>query len=277
MRRLAKAIFFLGFILILGAALMAFETSMTEDKRTASRDSINTWLDEKNEEYEQAREDGCRRRCGGLGSLSRVIISFRDGIFLSLPFDAKTTLPDAPAGWQKSDYSLSKAEVFLDHKLVRSLLSATTEDRILTQLERIVEKPKAGAIAFYTQGEKTILLAIKVSRTGIRDAMNEKKHKYKSGLEPYAEMDGLTLFKRPQVSHNWRTDTDTPVDYQRFLLDLHGQVEIRVIANAPHEDIRAFLSTLDLPTIVKNLPYIPTRYTPGTGVFLDAKYSQSEE
>lgn len=78
MRRLAQAIFFLGFFLILGAALIAFETYISEDKRSASRDNINTWLDEKNAEYEQAREDGCRRRCGALGSLSRVIISFRD-------------------------------------------------------------------------------------------------------------------------------------------------------------------------------------------------------
>lgn len=66
---------------------MALETYMTDDRKAATRDALNARLDEGAEQYERRRKDGCIRRCGRLASLSHAIVTLRDGIFLSLPFD----------------------------------------------------------------------------------------------------------------------------------------------------------------------------------------------
>ncbi|WP_170336356.1 hypothetical protein [Ruegeria arenilitoris] len=276
MRILAGVVFTLGAILMIGAALMAFDTYMTDDRRTAARDALNAQLDEGAAEYEKSREDGCRRRCGGLGSLSHLIVNIRDGIFLSLPFDPSEVFPATQPGWTMTGFSIEALEPMLGQPKTNGRIGTTSEHDLWSDLNRVTKQAKSGAVRVYRQGDKTIALGIKIYREGLHAARDGEKFRLRKTTKPFAEIDGVLVRKHPQFSYSMVTRDYTPTDYQLLSIYMDGQVEITVVSDASNEELEAFFSAFDLTPIVENLPKAPSNYAPGKGVIIYESRAEGE-
>ena len=96
MSRLTGFIFILGVLLIGASGMLAIDAYMNDDRKAAVRAELNDQLDESAARYEARKEDGCRRRCGFVGSMANLVTDLRDGIFKGLPFDPEEVLPEPP-------------------------------------------------------------------------------------------------------------------------------------------------------------------------------------
>lgn len=268
MRKLAGIIFTLGAILMIGATFMAFDTYMTDDRRSAARAAINAKLDAGAEHYENRHEDGCVRRCSRQWALSHFIVSLRDGIFYSLPFEPAQVFPAASPGWVVTAFNFDALEAMLGRPAKSGIHSHTTEHRVLSALKRVTKEPKSGDVRIYQKDGTTVALGIKIYRKGLHAAKDGEKFRLRKRTEPFAEINGVMVHKHSQFSYDSKTRDYTPVRYQHLSIYMDGQVEITIVTDATNDELKEFLSRLDLNPIVAGLPKAPSGYVNGKGVLI---------
>jgi len=282
MNRVTGLLFLLGVMLVAGAGMMAIDTYMTEDRKTAVRAGINDQIDAGAERYEDRRENGCSRRCGFFGSMAHLVAGLRDGVFAQLPFDPETALPHGPDGWERGAYDLSLTETIVGHKLYRTQIVSATHNQLLMRFDKVGRAAQSGAVRIYRKGDTLLAVALEISREGLRKPGANKHLDTRFGRsKPTAILtDGMAFSVHPQTSTDPLHNTTTRVDYRHYSIDLDGQARIDVIArgtgDASAADIQAFLSGFDLAPIVENLPRRPAGYQPNTDPVLVTQADQAE-
>ncbi|SDX30076.1 hypothetical protein SAMN05444358_104207 [Ruegeria halocynthiae] len=276
MRVVAGIVFTLGAILMVGATLLAFDTYMTDERKSASRAALNAQLDASADQYEKRHEDGCVRRCGRQGALAHFIVNLRDGIFFSLPFEPARVFPAAIPGWTETSFDIGALEEMLGKPAKSGVHSHTTEHRVLSALKRVTKEPKSGDVRIYRKDGRTIAIGIKIYRKGLHAAKDGKKFRLKKSTEHFAEIDGVLIHKHSQFSYDSKTRDYTAVKYQNLSIYLDGQVEVTIVSDATNEELQAFLSEFDMNPIIADLPKAPASYSPGKGVIIYESIEQDQ-
>lgn len=267
MRAFAKFIAVLGFIILIGAGMMAFDDFMTDDRRAAVNDEINSQLDAGSERYEERREEGCRRNCGFFGTVSNMIVSMRDGMFLSLPFEPAAVMPPAPEGWTARPYDLAVLEGIVGRTLWQTAVVDDTENEVLKDFERINNATKTGFVQIYRSGDKAIVFGVMMIPNGLRAAKDGENRTARVVPMPFATIDGVPVRRLEQRGTRAIPFEEYDVAYHRFAMDLDGQATISVLASASTEleDITVFLSDFAVAPLVRDMPAIPDTYVAGAG------------
>lgn len=277
MRFLAFFIAVLGFLIVLGAVMMAFDSYITDERRAAVQDGITARLDENAADFEQSRADGCRRRCGFFDTLSHAIVGARDGVFLSLPFEPRAVLPPAPAGWTATAFDLATVEQIIGRTFQRTAIITPTDNRLLGYLDDAAALRTAGAVQIYSKDETYVVVSVVISQDGLRDA-KKSRHRLSNPVEtPFVTLSGLPVLEHPQVSVDPLRDTETPVDYRHFTMDIDAQVDIKLIAQASDEDVQTILAALDMARIAGDLPAVPAAFDATAGLMIPAPVATDED
>lgn len=255
MRRLAMGLATLGGILMLGTAMLAFDAYMSGDRKAYVRAEIDAGLEAKAEQYDE-RGLACRRKCM-FGGFSELYVTFRDGMFSSVPFQAAELIPNAPADWIKEDYTLLSAETLFGREIRETLSPAETNNKHLLHLHKAADSGSGTAVQMYRSGDDIMAIIIDVHRDAIRKAKDGDIQRDSSQADIFAHLYGLPVRTFKKISHDWRDGSNTPVDYQRFEINLDRQVKITIYALADQGDVIALLNNLDMVHIVDGLPSAP--------------------
>ena len=270
MKKIAVFILFVGIVLVGGSAMVAFDSYMNDDRKSAIAEGINAQLDENSARYEESREQGCGRRrsgnCGILDSFSNLIVELRDGIFLSSPFDPDTVIVETGTNWTLLPYDLETVENIVGHNIERTPIHTPTSNQLLVYFDQVANLRISGSVKIYTQDEGTIVMAIKVLKDGIRAGNDNIAPKAALVPSPFVTIDGIPVQDHPQTSDNGIHPGTTPVDYRHFSMDFDGQVEVTILALADDAVVAEFLSGFDISYIVEGLPQVPANYSPGLGM-----------
>ena len=266
MRRLLGIVFLSGMALVMIAGFMAVDHVMNDDRKTAVRAQINQQLDAGAEAYEERRDEGCRRRCGFIASISHMVVGLRDGIFKSLPFDPQNVFPPAPEGWRVAAYDLPAVEAIVGAKLVRTPLSSPTDNKLLAYFDDTAGAAETAAVRLFYGPEAVIAMAIAMSRKGLEDPAYRRKLRRGKALPTGITVSGMVLTAYPQISFEAFGDKTTRVPYRHYALTLDGQVAIDLLTRAEVQEVETLLAGFDLAPIVANLPRPPAGYNKSAAV-----------
>lgn len=259
MKKLAYFFAAIGCLIVTITAMLAIDTYMTDARKTAVRGDINAALDEGANLFEDERASGCIRHCAG--GTSHLLVSLRDGLFLSRPFDPNAALPAAPDGWTRAPYSLAAAETIMGREIRRTALSSPTDNELLQDIDRIATKGSYSAAQIYRHGTSQIAMGIAIDRDAIRKAKDGEIIQDDETANVFTSLTGIPVRLHKQTSYDWRTSEYTPVAYQHLTMDLDGQVTVLILALVEdHDDILTLLSAFDVSAIVETLPHIPQSY-----------------
>ncbi len=267
MKKIAFFIALFGILLLTAAGMLAFDDYLTEDRKEAVLDEVNAQIDSGAAAYEDRREAGCRRRCGAFATMAGAVADLRDGIFLSIPFNAATALPPAPPGWAATDYDLAAVEGIVGVQLQRSALFVSTQNSLLRQFDDTATARSVGAAEVYTQGEKTIALSIMIHRNALRSAKEGGGSAAPHISAPVFRLDGLAVHRDSQIAYEGINSVKSVVTYQHYEMNLDNQITITILSRAAVSDVAALLAELDLGMMIADLPRRPTGYSPGAGLF----------
>ncbi|QFT57367.1 hypothetical protein FIU94_00910 [Sulfitobacter sp. THAF37] len=271
MTRLMGIFFLTGVLLCMGAAMMAIDIYMTDDRKTAARASINAQLDEAAASYDERAENGCRRRCGFLATMAKAVTDLRDGIFAGPPFDPETVFAQPPEGWRMAPYDLATVEGIMGHRLNRTPLVSPTYNQLLTRFDDVAKAAQTGAVRLYAKDEARVAIALKITDAGLRGKDAPRTAPPEGVIAPLTATDGLPFRLHPQVSVDLLRDTRIAVGYRHYSMDLDGQVRIDVLATGPTAKVEALLSSFDLEPIIDALPRPPAGYRPDDRVLSVAR------
>ena len=128
----------------------------------------------------------------------------------------------------------------------------------------------------YKNDESYVVLSIVISQDGLRDA-RKFRHRLANPVETsFLSVSGLPVLEHPQVSVDPLSDTETPVDYRHFAIDIDAQVDIKLIARASDEDVQAILAALDMATTAGDLPAVPAAFDITAGLTIPEPVAPEE-
>jgi|GEM_PF-7083499 len=280
MRKLAGFIFIIGIVLIAGAGMFAFDSYMTDDRRSAVHGEINTRLDEGAEQYEQNREEGCRRSgCGFFAGISSMTVAIRDGIFLPRPFDPDTVFVETKGDWIQFPYDLEMVETIVDWEIERTPVRVSTSNRLVQYFDYVASLRRSGSVKIYVQDDNLIAMAVRVLNDGIRAGKSNSAPQAADVPIPFVTIDGLPVRDYPKINEVGvgLGQVISPVDYRHLSMDFDGQVEVTIVALAEDAKIIEFLSGFDVSLIVDGLPQRPAGYTAGVGIVQNTEPPEASE
>lgn len=248
--------------------MVGFDAYMTRERKAEFQDTLNMQLDAGAERYEEAREDGCRRRCGFFASTSNIMVALRDGFFLSTRFKPEDALPLAPDGWIVSNYALSEVEGIVDRQLRRTPVFVSTQNSLLKQFDDIATANGVGSVQIYRHENTVVAVAVRINKNGIRAAKNGEVNLASRVAVPFAVVDGIPLRRHEQEAYQGFGGTPEPVEYHHLSMNLDGQLSIVVLARADEAELGKLVSGFQLSTVIEELPHVPSNYVASAGVVI---------
>ena len=271
MRKLVTFVFALGFIMILGAAIIAIDGYATDERRAAVDAEIYARADA-NEELR-----GRAGRRDFIGRTARIIRDLKQGLFFSVPVELAQVMPPAPEGWVRRDYTATDGEAITGETIVEGLNPPRTT-QLLHAFRNTAEKTgKMSAVATYARGERLVALRLESETDRFRSLKRPDSPEaaqllaavpHPADTPVLAAVDGIPVFQAPQFS----TDVarrPVPVAYRYFTLNIGHLVFGELITNAADADLAAILSGLNVAAFQDALPRPTQHYAAGQGlVFL---------
>lgn len=247
---------------MMGAFMFAFDQYFSGEVKENTRNAINSHLDERAETFAENRDNGncgSRRRSGCSGGISALIVSLRDGIFLSRPFDPELALPETPEGWTAEPYTLAAIEGIVGQQVLEGSVARDSNETRLRKFHRASTTGSTSAARVYRNDDQVIAIAIEISKSGIRAAKKGDPLTMFVGRNPFMYLNGLFVEKHQQNNQDMRGNVE-PVEFQFLTTHLEGQVEIFVLAMATDENIAALLEDIDIEMMLPELPITPSEY-----------------
>lgn len=271
MRKLVTFGFAAGFIMILGAAILAIDGYATDERRAAIDAEIYA-LGDANEEL--SRRAGRR---DVIGRTARIIRDFKNGLFFSAPVDLAALMPPAPEGWARRDYSTADGTAITGETIVDGLNPPKTT-RLLRNFANAAEKTgKMSSVATFVRDDRFVAIRLESETDPYRALKRPDSPEaaqllaavaHPVGTPVLASVDGIPVFQAPQFSTD-SASRPVPVAYRHFMLRFGHLVYGEIITNAADADLAAILSGLNVAAFQEALPRPTQHYAEGQGfVFL---------
>lgn len=176
-----------------------------------------------------------------------------DGMFYEMSDDLEPMLPDAPAGWVRTDWSITQGEALTGETYRKTMVSVSTTNSILADFEEAAQDG-FGAAAVYDTGNGLIALRIMGDTDARRDAGHGKLVHRPSTRDAAFMHDGVPVVRAPKFSNVTRTGKAEPVVYDRFTMDIGGVFEVEMISAASEAAAMELLRLLDAAALERSIP-----------------------
>lgn len=264
MRFVLKLLLGTGFLLVIGAAMLAIDAFATDERRA----SVNSTIEELAEA--NAEKPRHARRRDLIGGFARMYNDLGSGAFYSAPIDMARHAPAAPDGWVVRRYDKRDVEIVLGGS---DFALGSMERKIALRFDHASTLTNVSEVLTFAKDDRLVALRMQTDTDSYRTLQKGTATEVENMLvardvenrSVLATVHGLPLVQEAQFTIDG-AGRRTPVSYRRFSLDVGRAVAVEVITNAADADIVAVLSGLDIPGLQATLPKSTDDYVEAEGL-----------
>ncbi|MEL6736149.1 MAG: hypothetical protein AAFO98_09770, partial [Pseudomonadota bacterium] len=251
-KKVALGVAALGGVLVLAAAFLVIDASVSDEQRDATQTAIADQVDALADQAEEQRGLGGRSRTG-IGGLALAARELASGVFRQAPITLSTVLPTNAGDWQSDPFEMAHAETLMGQAWVPSVLYEGDIHEIMSDLQEADGRRHLGAVRTYRLGEATAIVKIvaeldtfrTMDRTKETDILTAASFPQK---EMFGTVDGqaVRLHTRKLTTADFK-DVDAP--FRIITWDIGKVYFVSVYTDAGHADVLSLLSAIDLPAL----------------------------